>query len=111
MLLVGELLLVTTKETLDSVSDIVLDKFYNFELHLLIFLFSVCMCMSGCTPWHTCGGHRQLQEPSCLLLPCMYQRLHSGCHMWQWTPLPTALCHQLDKWLLILTVFIFKESQ
>lgn len=60
MLLVGELLLVTTKETLDSVSGIVLDMFYNSELHLLIFLFSVCMCMSGCTPWHTCGGQETI---------------------------------------------------
>lgn len=43
MLLVGELLLVTTKETLDSVSGIVLDMFYNSELHLLIFcLVFVC---------------------------------------------------------------------
>lgn len=63
MLLVGELLLVTTKETLDSVSDIVLDKFYNFELHLLIFLFSVCMCMSGCTPWHTCEAIDNSRNP------------------------------------------------
>lgn len=60
MLLVGELLLVTTKETLDSVSGIVLDMFYNFELHLLIFLFSVCMCMSGCTPWHPCGDQETI---------------------------------------------------